>query len=196
MINNNDFLNDLNDFIKEQEKEVLNINLTGDEDADKGLIDSPAKANYFVKLVQEINKDIEDIENFTKSEIERYVDHMNAFKEERIKSLSGQKYYFESMLRHFTETELAGTKKKSIKLPDGTLQIRKQSPKYTYEDEILLEWIKLNKPNYVKTTTKETVDKALLKKENIVDSNNHMIIDGKIVEGVNIIEQEDKFDVK
>ena len=51
-------------------------------------------------------------------------------------------YNVEYVLKEFTETN-----KKTIKLPNGTLSIRKQPPKYIYNDEEVLSFLKENNLN-------------------------------------------------
>ena len=90
--------------------------------------------------------------------------------------------------------EYAETNKKTIKLPIGTLSIRKQPPKYIYNDEEVLSFLKENNLNdYIRV--KEEVNKKDLKKATQINNNNQMMINGKEVPGVVVVPQDDKFEV-
>ena len=45
MFNVDDFINDLNESITKMEAEELNINITGDEETDREIIQNPQQAN-------------------------------------------------------------------------------------------------------------------------------------------------------
>ena len=56
MFNVDDFINDLNESITKMEAEELNINITGDEETDREIIQNPQQANYFCKLVSDLKE--------------------------------------------------------------------------------------------------------------------------------------------
>lgn len=95
-------------------------------------------------------------------------------------------------LRRFAEANLPAGRK-SIKLPSGTLQFRRQYPKYfingreaNAKSAELLDFAKANAPEYVKTT--EYVDWSGLKK--------HLEETGEYVEGLEVQEYPDAFTVE
>lgn len=49
MFNTEDFIKDLNECISKMEAEELNINVTGNEESDREMIQNPQQANYFVR---------------------------------------------------------------------------------------------------------------------------------------------------
>ena len=94
--------------------------------------------------------------------------------------------------------EYEKTNKKTLKLPNGTLAIKKQQIHYEYMDEEIITWAEMYYPELVKTTIpepKKSIDKKELKKLAIVD-NGTVIIDGMVVQGVYAEERPDKFDLK
>ena len=57
-----------------------------------------------------------------------------AYRNNRKKEILNVINYFSSILERYTRTELEGSKKKSIPLTFGTLQLRKIPEKYEYDD--------------------------------------------------------------
>ena len=191
-----DFIKDLNEFRNSKEAEELAIKLSGDLGTDKSIIDNPSKANYFLKLLKDLYSEIDQINSFADEEIRRATEQINEYRKERIDSLNGQVHYFETMLRDFTEREIQGSKKRSVKLPYGTLQIKKTPAKYVYDDTLAKDFLVANLPEFI--TKKETIsiDKANLKKVGTLNEDGDFVVNGIVVPGVSIIEQEDGFSVK
>ena len=68
--------------------------------------------------------------------------------------------FLERCLKSFAIKELEGSKKKSIKLPYGTLSFKKQQDKYEYSEELIMDWLKNNNyTKYINTKTIESVKK-------------------------------------
>lgn len=95
-------------------------------------------------------------------------------------------------LRRFAETNLPDGRK-SIKLPSGKLKFRRVEPKYfingqaaNADNKALLEYVKGNAPEYVKTT--EHVDWSGLKK--------HLQTTGELIDGMEVQEYSDVFEVE
>ena len=196
MINEFDFLNELNEFMKEEEAKQLNIQ---QDENNNYLINDRAQANYFINLSKQCDNDIESLKEFVAQERERYLNNLQKFEEQQIESINKKKEYYNRALEDFMRRELDATGKKTLKLPNGTLSIKKQQPHYNYvsEEEMLL-WMETNHPELVKITRPEpkiSVDKKELKKRAIID-NGALILDGSEVPGVNISEVDDVFSLK
>ena len=98
-------------------------------------------------------------------------------------------------MKTFTLNEYNETGKKTIKLPNGSIGIKKQQPKYVYNDAEVLEFLQQNELNeYIRM--KPELNKKDLKKNAIVNSNNELLINNQVVPGVVVIPQEDKFEIK
>lgn len=193
-MDNNQFLNDLQDYLNWEEAKDLQVR---NEDLEAGTfkIESLDQANFFLKLYNQAQSEIDSINNMCDSQIEQYIERVNRFRESNVNGLLSQMTYYQLLLKTFTEDYVADKKKKSIKLPEGTLSVKKQQPKYIYDDEKLLAWLKENKPEFIKTKVTESIDKSAIKKEGEVDSE-RLILDGMLIDGVNVIRQEDGFTVK
>lgn len=196
MINLEDFLNDLKESVNDAQMEELGIELSQDIDNDRNAIQSQNQANFFIKLVKDLENDINVVNELVDQEIKSTIDNMNAFRDSRLATLNNQKRYFEAMLKDFTIRELDGKKTKSVKLPYGTLSLKKPASKYTYDDKVVKEWLLKNKPEFTRRKESIDIDKTLLKKEGVVSSDGTLIIGEQTVPGVKIEEQEIEFKVK
>ena len=108
-----------------------------------------------------------------------------------------QKYYTQA-LETFMRREYETTNKKTLKLPNGTLAIKKQQIKYEYIDEEIVKWAETYFPDLVQTTIpepKKSIDKKEFKKRAVFD-NGVLYIDGMVVQGVSAEERPDRFDIR
>lgn len=195
-INKEDLLMDeLEQFMLAAEVEELKVKLAGDTEEDGTLlVKNKSDADFYLKQINKLRQQKEEINKFVDQEVERQLKLYQEYREDRIRPLDNQIAYYEEALRTFTLNEYAENNKKTIKLPNGTLTIKKQQPKYIYDDKQVLEFLQQNKLNdYIRTKTE--VNKKDLKKNATVNNNNELIIDNKIVPGVVVVPQEDKFEV-
>lgn len=196
MFNTEDFIKDLNESISKMEAEELNINVTGNEESDREIIQNPQQANYFCKVVNELREERAKTEELINQELERVKREYEAYKTKEFNRIDGQIQYFSGLLESYATKELQNSKKRSIKLPHGTLSIKKQQDKYDYDEEAILECLKKNKQDkFIKVQTVETVNKKDLKKEGF-SHNGKLYLDNIEVKGVVITAQPDKFEVK
>lgn len=196
-INKDDLLMDeLEQFMLEAEIEELKVKLAGDtEDDGTLLVKNKSDADFYLRQINKLKKQKEEINEFVDQEIERQLRLYQEYREDRMRPLDSQIAFYENALKTFAMNEYAETNKKTIKLPNGTLAIKKQQPKYVYNDEQVLEFLQENNYNdYIRT--KAEVNKKDLKKNAVINNNNELVIDGKVVPGVIVVPQEDKFEVR
>ena len=196
-LNKDDILMDeLEQFMLAAEIEELKVKLAGDTEEDGTLlVKNKSDADFYLRQINKLKQQKEEINEFVDQEIERQLRLYQEYREDRMRPLDNQIAFYENALKTFAMNEYAETNKKTIKLPNGTLAIKKQQPKYVYNDEQVLEFLQENNyKDYIRT--KAEVNKKDLKKNAIVNNNNELIIDGKVVPGVTVIPQEDKFEVK
>ena len=195
MINEFDFINELNAFL--QEEDAKNLNIQKDED-NNYLINDKHQADYFIKLSKQCDEEMEEVKQYIKEERERLLRNLEQFEINEIQKIQNRQLYYTRALEDFTRRELEGSNKKSIKLPNGILAIKKQQPHYEYSDETFIEWAESYFPELIKTTIpepKKTIDKKELKKRAFIDDG-VLFIDGFEVQGVSVEERNDKFEVK
>ena len=80
MFNTEDFIKDLNESISKMEAEELNINVTGNEESDREMIQNPQQANYFCKVVNELREERAKTEELINQELERVQREYEAYK--------------------------------------------------------------------------------------------------------------------
>lgn len=191
--NEDDFLADLNQAIKEEEEKALDIDY---QEEDNELIKNQAQANYFCKVVAELREEKNKKNELIDQEIQRIKNHYEQFRLKQNNEIDKKIEFLERCLKSFAIKELEGSKKKSIKLPYGTLSFKKQQDKYEYSEELIMDWLKNNSyTKYINTKTIESVDKKALKKESHV-CNGYLFIDNNKVDGVTVTKQDDKFEIK
>ena len=189
------FMDELEQFMLKAEVEELKVKLAEDVEEDGTLlVKNNSDADFYLRQINKLKEQKEEINKFVDQELERQMRLYQQYREDRMRPLDNQIAFYEEALRTFAMNEYAETNKKTIKLPNGTLSIRKQPPKYIYNDEEVLSFLKENNLNdYIRV--KEEVNKKDLKKVTQVNNNNQMIIDGKEVPGVVVVPQDDKFEV-
>ena len=189
-------MNELEEFMLAAEVEELKVKLANDTEEDGTLlVKNKSDADFYIKQINKLKEQKEEINSFVDQEVERQMRLYQEYRENRLRPLDSQIAFYEEALKTFAMNEYAETNKKTIKLPNGTLSIKKQQPKYVYNDDEVLEFLQENNLNdYIRT--KAEVNKKDLKKNAVINNNNQLIINGKEVPGVVVIPQEDKFEVK
>lgn len=193
IINQNDFLADLQEFLNDQEAIALDIN-----ESNEYLINDKHQANYFIKLSKQCEDDINDIKQYVEEERKRLNDLLNEYLIDRVQEVERRKKFYDDALEAYIHRELDGSTKRSMKLPHGTLSLKKQQPHYTYSEEDILQWAKDFYPDIVKTTIPEpkvSIDKKKLKDAGTI-MDGLLYIDGVEVPGVQIEIKDDAFSIK
>ena len=189
------FMDELEQFMLKAEVEELKVKLAEDVEEDGTLlVKNNSDADFYLRQINKLKEQKEEINKFVDQELERQMRLYQQYREDRMRPLDNQIAFYEEALKTFAMNEYAETNKKTIKLPNGTLSIRKQPPKYIYNDEEVLSFLKENNLNdYIRV--KEEVNKKDLKKATQINNNNQMMINGKEVPGVVVVPQDDKFEV-
>lgn len=193
IINQNDFLADLQEYLNDQEAMALDINESNDY-----LINDKHQADYFIKLSKQCEEDINDVKKYIEEERERINRLLDNYLIEQVQAIEHRKKFYDDALETYIHRELDNTNKRSIKLPHGTLALKKQQPHYTYTDEDILEWAKEARPELIKTTIPEpkvSIDKKLLKEQSVI-MDGLLYIDGIEVPGVQVEMRDDAFSIK
>ena len=177
--------------------EAEELNISDIESEDGILIRNNSDADFYIKLINRFRREMEEINEFVDAELERQVRLYESYREERLRPIENQIKFYEEALRTYTMNELADSNRKSIKLPNGTLAIRKQQPSYNYNEEEVMQFLKENElEQYITTKTTERLNKKDIKKDFIVNNNNQLVYNNKIVPGASVEFKDDKFEVK
>ena len=191
-------LQDLNKELDEMitEEEVKQLGLEEDmDDLEKAIIDKD-RADFFIKKIKESQQEIEAIDSACDEKIEFYKNKIDEYRNNRKKEILNVINYFSSILERYTRTELEGSKKKSIPLTFGTLQLRKIPEKYEYDDKEMLSYLQENKlDDYINIKESKSVDKKKLK-EDLTYMNDTVYFKGQPLENVSHIEPQINFSIK
>lgn len=193
-INEADFLKELTDFINAEDE--INAQISKEDiENNTFCIKTLDQADYILRRLNETKAEVDHIKELGKRKKEEYCEKIDRFVESNTKGALSSINYLESLLRTFVEDQTKGKKTRSVKLPEGTLSLRTQKPKYVYDDAKLLSWLQENATEYVKVKETITPDKDKLKKIAEIQGDK-LFFNGTLIEGVSIIEQQDAFTVK
>ncbi len=155
-------------------------------------VDTDEKANWALRKIKQAKQKQEESNALTLSEIDK-VERWNKKQQEDAQMDID---FFQGLLAGYASKKREEDPKyKSQKLPNGRIRFKKQQPKYVYDDAALLTSLKKNGRNDL-VKVKETVDKTEVKKAFV--SQNGALIDpdtGEFIDGVTVVDQEDKFEV-
>ena len=108
-------------------------------------------------------------------------------------------------LRRYALTQISDNKR-SVTLPGGTLQFRKQEPKFFFDDlkeanardERLIKFVKNNAYSYLKVKLDESVDWMKFKRQLAIDDDGDVSFKetGEIIDGLHAQILPDKFTIK
>lgn len=193
-INESDFLKELTDFINAEDE--INAKISKEEiENNTFCIKTLDQADYILRRLNETKAEVEHIKEIGKRKKEEYCEKIDRFIESNTKGALSSISYLESLLRTFVEDQTRDKKTKTVKLPEGTLSLRSQRPKYVYDDAKLLNWLQENATEYVKVKETITPDKDKLKKIAEIQGDK-LLFNGTVIEGVDVIEQQDAFTIK
>lgn len=162
-------------------------------------IDSRGKANWALRKIRHLKKKQSKNDKLAQKEIDKLqaeIDEVKEWLESENDALQNSIDFFKNLLKgHALDLKEEDPEFKTLKLPFGKLQFRKQRKKWHYEDDKLLEFAEENIKTAVKT--KKKVDKRKLKKM-VKAVGDKAIIEatGEVVEGISIEERGEKFKVK
>ena len=179
IINKDEFLADLQEFINDQEAIQLDIN-----ESNEYLINDKHQADEIKQYIEEERKRLNAI--------------LDDYLIDQIQAVEKRKSFYDDALEAYAHRELDNTNKRSIKLPHGTIALKKQQPHYIYEDADIIEWAQESHPDLVKTTVPEpkvSIDKKKLKEQGTI-MDGLLYIDGVAVPGVQIEIKDDAFNIK
>ena len=183
-------IDELKNSIIDDEARELGLN---DLDDNYKILDADG-ANFFLKRLDELKAEENEINEMCNNEIEKFAQRVNTFRDNRLRTITNTQNYFKSLLQQYAEEQLANSEKKSIKLPFGTLQFRSSGVKYNYDDEVLLGSLRDHGFNNL-LSTKTVPNKAELKKIATIRDGKVFINDVEL-EGVSVDDATTSFDVK
>ena len=159
---------------------------------DRFKVDTDEKANWSLRKIKQFQDEQKENNSLAETEIEKINSWADSENEKAQRSID----YFQGLLAYYAlKQREADPKFKKLELPNGKIKFTKQQPKFNYDDDVLINYLKKSeRTDLIKV--KETPDRATVKKiftlqgEKLVDAET-----GEFVEGVTIEHREDKFSV-
>lgn len=183
------FLQSLQESIDEQE--IIELGL--DKIDDTYSIKDMDHANYVAKNLHTIREKMEVVNQTASNSIESHKNKVEKWQVGELTPLLSAEARLVGLLQEFAKRQLEGSSKKSIKLVEGTLGFRKQPDKFDYDDEVLLAFLQVDLPDYVKQ--KPQINKVDLKKAGEAKEGQFFVA-GKVIPGIVVTPQNDSFEVK
>ena len=140
------------------------------------VVQSMPDADFYMGKVSELDAEIDEVNESAELQIER----IKLWQETRTSVIERQKEYFLKVLHGY----LISTGKKTEKLVNGTLSIRKQQDEIVVEDKDAVT----QDGRFVKEKMTVSVDKTSIRK--------HILETGEIPEGVSVNPREPRFSYK
>ena len=143
-----------------------------------------ASANWVFRKLHAMALRSKEIDSVAEAEMDR----IRMWQESEKKRNEWNKEFLESLVvKYFTE-ERAKDEKFKLSTPWGKVSARKSSPSFVYDDEKLLNFLKVsNRQEFIRVS--ESVDKSLLKKSVTVQGDVVVDENGEIVDGITIEEK-------
>lgn len=177
------------DKLREFELEEIN---EFEQDEKRFKIEDVDALNWAMRKVKALKEEKEEALLSAKKEIER----INEWIEKENNKYDNQINFFEGLMMEYAMMERKKDpffKKKAT--PFGAVSFRKRPPKWNYDDEVLVNFLKENEyTDFV--NIKYSPNKADLKKEVSVVNGKAVFDTGEIVEGVEIVDQDEDIVIK
>lgn len=180
----NELLKELENFI-EQESDI-------NESDEQYKINNEEEANEILRRIKYFESEIEKVNKISDSEIERYTKLINDYRNKKLLEFNNRLEHYQLLLEEYAKEQLKNKKAKTISLPFGKIGFKKQQDTFNYDEEVLLKYLKENSADFIKVTTKESVEKAKLKKAGTI-SDGKLYLNGSAVDGITVTKNEDKF---
>jgi len=172
---------ELDDLPEEQERERFRI-------------ETVDQVNWALRKLSAIEAKRKEVEELAQAEIDR----IQVWKEHELKKLQDNAEFFGNLLHDYALRQRAADPNwKRTSTPYGVVRLRKQPPKWIYDDAKLLESLKSQGLTHF-IRVKEEPDKAAIKKAEGMQYINGKLVDlesGAIIEGVVIEEQPEKVEI-
>ena len=180
----NELLKELENFI-EQESDI-------NESDEQYKINNEEEANEILRRIKYFESEIEKVNKISDSEIERYTKLINVYRNKKLLEFNNRLEHYQLLLEDYAKEQLKNKKAKTISLPFGKIGFKKQQDTFNYDEDVLLEYLRNNFTDFIKVTTKESVEKAKLKKAGTI-SDGKLYLNGSAVDGITVTKNEDKF---
>lgn len=153
-------------------------------------IQTDEQANWALRKIAKIRKQMADDQALAEAEIQR----IRLWLDRETEKLQRHEHFFTTLLQNYHREILAqDPHRRTISLPAGTIQFRRQQPEYERDEHALVAWLEANNLlDFVKI--EKHADWANFKK--VIRPAGQQAVNlftGEAVEGITVREREDKF---
>lgn len=156
------------------------------------VVDNEQKANWALRKIKQMREQIEKTNSIAESEIQNIEQWSSEENDKCLQSID----YFQSLLAEYAmNLKDKDPKFKSLKLPNGRIGFRKRQPKWTYDDDKVLQALKDAEMDDL-IRVRESPKKDDIKK--VFEVINGRVVNpntGEVIEGITVEEQPDNFNV-
>lgn len=168
-------------------------NLPSEQERERFKITDINAANWALRKISAAQAAIREADALADAEISR----INQWLEGQVRTLQDTVQFFEGLLNEYHQQELAqDSKRKTIKLPHGTLKMRAQQPEYQRNNDVILEWATASKPEVLVPQPPKLDWTGLKKAIRPVDGVAVDVDTGEVIPGITIVDRPPKFSVE
>lgn len=172
-----------------EEFEINEYEEQSEEEKERFSISCLEEANWSLRKMQILNKNIKEIEEVAKKEIKR----INMWKEKEVEKHLNHIEFFKSLLVEYLLVKRKEDKKFRISSPYGSVSVRKLSPKWQVQDnQVLINWLKDNDRSDLVRVKEEPNLVDIKKSFSIINNNAVDVESGEVVQGIYVLEQGEK----
>lgn len=160
-------------------------------------LETAAEAQRRIAYFMEEQQKIDQIAEKQIAPFLEKIEKIKLWQEQEKEKYAKRQVFYENRLEQYMRQEVEEQKKKgrkpqkTIKLPYGTIKLKKQQPEFQRNDSELLGYAKEN--GFLKVA--ESVDWSLIKSQCTVFGDKLIDPQGQLVPGVTVVERDDKFTV-
>lgn len=142
-------------------------------------------AEWVFRKLKMLDKEFTAQEEYVNGQIEYYQKYLKNLSEKYADDVA----YFQGLLEAYVLEQEAIDPKFKLKTAQGTASHGKESYKWNYDDEKLMNFLKENDEmkQFVKSVTTEKIDKASLKKAISINNSIAVNEDGEVVDGIELV---------
>lgn len=149
--------------------------------------------NWVFRKLAAIEAKKTDVNRLADAEVYRIED----YRKRELEKLQRDEEFFHGLVGGYvSERRKADPKFKSEKTPYGSLTLKKQQPKWNYDDAKLVEWLERNECDSLIRIKKEPAKAEIKKLFIVTDSGEVVDPDGQLVDGIRVEFRSDELVIK
>lgn len=183
----------MNALQKHELEEIDQLDLQSEETKERFKIEDEGQLNWAMRKLSTLASKKNRIDELAAKEMER----ITSWREKECDSINHTKSFFEGLIMEYAMNERSKDKEfKSSKTPYGKVTFTKQQPKWNYDDQKLVSFLKDNGLYGLIRVKEEPVKTEIKKQFKLNDDGRVFDAEGQEVEGITVEFLEDKLFIK